>query len=48
MGKLNGFITPGDYWLEVITRYSKGQLTKSPRITRFEKVLNVQEAEERN
>lgn len=31
----------GDYWLELITRYSKGQLTKSPHTTRFEKVLNA-------
>ena len=31
----------GDYWLELTTRCSKGQLTKAPRTTRFEKVLNV-------
>ncbi|MCM1031188.1 MAG: DUF4469 domain-containing protein [Oscillibacter sp.] len=34
-------LAPGDYWLELTTRYSKGQLTKAPRTTRFEKVLNV-------
>ena len=34
-------LAPGDYWLELTTRYSKGQLVKSPRTVRFEKVLNV-------
>lgn len=33
----------GDYWLELTTRYSKGQLTKEPRTSRFDKVLNVPE-----
>lgn len=31
----------GDYWLELSTRYSKGQWIKEPRTARFEKVLNV-------
>ncbi len=38
-------LTPGDYWLELTTRFSKGQLTKEPRMARFEKVLNVPVAE---
>lgn len=36
-------LAPGDYWLELTTRYSKGQLVKSPHTVRFEKVLNVPE-----
>ena len=39
-------LSPGDYWLELTTRYSKGALTKEPRTTRFEKVLNVPANEE--
>lgn len=38
-------LAAGDYWLELTTRFSKGQLTKEPRTTRFEKVLNVPAAE---
>jgi len=38
-------LAPGDYWLELTTRYSKGALTKEPRTVRFEKVLNVPAAE---
>lgn len=38
-------LDPGDYWLQLTTRYSKGQLTKEPRTARFEKVLNVPAAE---
>lgn len=36
----------GDYWLELTTHYAKGAVTKEPRTTRFEKVLNVPAAEE--
>lgn len=38
-------LAPGDYWLELTTRFSKGQLIKEPRTTRFEKVLNIAVAE---
>lgn len=38
-------LVAGDYWLELSTRYSRGQLTKEPRIVRFDKVLNVPETE---
>lgn len=34
-------LTPGDYWLEITTQFSRAVMTKEPRTTRFEKVLNV-------
>lgn len=40
-------LTPGDYWLEITTQYSAGSsLLKQARTARFEKVLNVSEAEQ--
>ena len=40
-------LTPGDYWLELTTQYSAGSsLLKQARTARFEKVLNVSEAEQ--
>ncbi|WP_251622014.1 DNA-binding domain-containing protein [Odoribacter lunatus] len=40
-------LTPGDYHLELTTQYSAGgSLLKQARTTRFEKVLNVPEAEQ--
>ena len=34
-------LTPGDYWLEITTQFCRAGMTKEPRTTRFEKVLNV-------
>lgn len=40
-------LTAGDYWLEITTQYSNGNVqTKEPRTLRFDKVLNVPAAEE--
>jgi len=42
-------LAPGDYWLELTTQFSaSNSVLKQARTTRFEKVLNVAEAEEQD